>query len=75
MDFVVGQGELAIEVKGTARIDDRDLRSLQLFIDTHRPRLAIVVCNEPEERVVRGMRILPWRVFFEQLWDGRIIGG
>lgn len=75
VDFVAGHGEVAIEVKGTARVDDRDLRSLQLFVDTHRPRLAIVVCNEPEERVVRGVRILPWRVFFEQLWEGRIIGG
>ena len=75
VDFVAGPGEVAIEVKGTARVDDRDLRSLRLFIDTHRPRLAIVVCNEPEERIVRGIRIMPWRTFFGQLWDGRIIGG
>jgi hypothetical protein len=34
-----------------------------------------VVCNEPEERVVAGVRILPWRLFFEELWNGRIMGG
>jgi hypothetical protein len=28
VDFVLGQGEVAIEVKGTARVDDRDLRPL-----------------------------------------------
>lgn len=75
VDFVLGQGEVAIEVKGTSRVDDRDLRSLALFRELHRPRAAVVVCNEAEERVVGGVRILPWRRFFEDLWNGRIIGG
>jgi hypothetical protein len=39
------------------------------------PRLSIIVSNESAERVVRGIRILPWRVFFEELWGGQIIGG
>jgi predicted AAA+ superfamily ATPase len=75
VDFVLGQGEVAIEVKGTARVDQRDLRPLLLFSEAHRPRLALVVCNEPEERVVGPARILPWRRFFEELWGGRIMGG
>ena len=74
VDFVLGQGEVAIEVKGSSRIDDRDLRSLLLFGETHAPRISILVSNEPEERVVRGVRVMPWRRFFEELWDGRIIG-
>lgn len=75
VDFVLGRGEVAIEVKGTSRVDDRELRSLALFRETHRPRLSVVVCNEPEERLVGGIRILPWRLFFEELWNGRIIDG
>jgi len=75
VDFVLGSGEVAIEVKGTSRVDDRDLRSLVAFAEIHRPRLSIVVSNESAERVVRGIRILPWRAFFEELWGGAIIGG
>lgn len=75
VDFVLGSGEVAIEVKGTSRVDDRDLRSLVAFAEIHRPRLSIVVSNESAERVVRGIRILPWRAFFEELWSGAIIGG
>jgi len=75
VDFVLGQGEVAIEVKGTSRVDDRDLRSLRLFGGAHRPRLSVVVCNESEERVVDGIHILPWHAFFRDLWGGRIIGG
>jgi predicted AAA+ superfamily ATPase len=73
VDFVLGAGEVAIEVKGSSRIDDRDLRSLALFARTHRPRLSILVCNEPEERLVGGVRIMPWSRFFETLWAGGII--
>lgn len=73
VDFVIGDGEVAIEVKGTSRIDDRDLRSLVLFSETHRPRLAILVCNEAEERIVRGVRVMPWRRFCESLWAGELI--
>jgi predicted AAA+ superfamily ATPase len=74
VDFILGQGEVAIEVKGASRIDDRDLRSLLLFGETHAPRLSILVSNEPEERVVRGVHVMPWRRFFEELWAGHIIG-
>jgi len=73
VDFILGDGEVAIEVKGTSRVDDRDLRGLRLFGETHRPRLAIVVCNETVERVVDGIRIVPWRQFFRDLWAGRIV--
>lgn len=75
VDFVPGHGVVAIEVKGTARVDDRDLRALSLFREVHRPRLSVVVCNEPEERLVGEVRIMPWRRFFEELWNGRIMGG
>lgn len=73
VDFILGDGEVAIEVKGTSRVDDRDLRGLRLFGETHRPRLAIVVCNETAERVVDGIRIVPWRQFFRELWAGGIV--
>jgi predicted AAA+ superfamily ATPase len=73
VDFILGDGEVAIEVKGTSRVDDRDLRGLRLFGETHRPRLAIVVCNETADRVVDGIRIVPWRQFFRELWAGEIV--
>lgn len=73
VDFVVGAGEVAIEVKGTARVDDRDMRSICAFAEIHKPRLAIIVCNESEERVVREIHIMPWRRFLERLWGGGVV--
>lgn len=73
VDFVLGRGEIAIEVKGASRVDSRDLRPLRAFIDAYSPRQAVVVCNETGERLHDGIRIIPWRSFLAQLWAGEII--
>jgi len=73
VDFILADGEVAIEVKGSALVDSRELRPLKAFCEEHAPRLAIVVCNEPEERVVGAIRIMPWRLFLRRLWGGLII--
>lgn len=73
VDFVLGDGEVAIEVKGTSLVDNRDLRPLTVFLDEYKPKKAFVVCNEKEERMIGKIRILPWRRFFEDLWGGGII--
>ena len=73
VDFVLGGGEVAIEVKGAARIEKRDLWPLNAFIEEYSPRKALVVCNEREERVHGGIRIMPYRNFLRHLWEGKII--
>jgi predicted AAA+ superfamily ATPase len=73
VDFVLGEGEVAIEVKGTARVDNRDLRPLRAFMEEASPRAAYVVCNEPHERVVGGIRVMPWRQFLAALWANDVV--
>ena len=73
VDFILGGGEVAIEVKGSNRIDNRDLRPLRTFKDLYTPRKALVVCNEKVERIVGGIRIIPWRKFLYDLWADKII--
>ncbi len=73
VDFVLGDGEVAVEVKGSDRIERRDLRGLQAFSEEHSPRLSIVVCAESEERIHDGVHIKPWRRFLRDLWSGEII--
>lgn len=73
VDFVLGGGEVALETKGTTRVDNRDLRSLKSFIQEYSPRKAVVVCNEKEERLHGQIQIMPWRNFLKALWSGKII--
>jgi len=73
VDFILGGGAIAIEVKGAGSIENKDLRPLNAFIDTYAPRKALIVCNEKEERIVGKVRITPWRKFLHDLWNGKII--
>lgn len=75
VDFILGGGEVAIEAKGTDRVDQRNMRSLEAFIETYSPRMALIVCNEKEPRLHGRIRIMPWGVFLHSLWAGEIISG
>lgn len=73
VDFILANGEVAIEVKGASRIDLRDGKALRAFYDEYKPKKAILVSNEKAPRRERGIHLLPWREFLEQLWGGKII--
>ena len=74
-DFVLGrEGEVAVEVKGTGNVQKRSLSGLRAYMEEHRPRHAVVVCNESHpRRTADGVRILPWRAFLERLWSGEFL--
>jgi predicted AAA+ superfamily ATPase len=73
VDFVLGRGEVAVEVKGASRIDSSDLRPIKAFLQEYRPARTFVVCNEQRSRVHEGVHIIPWREFLEMLWNGAVI--
>ena len=73
VDFILGRGEVAVEVKGSGRIDKTDLYPLKSFIQEYHPKRAYLVCNERQKRVHEGIQIVPWRDFLSMLWGGEII--
>jgi len=73
VDFILGNGEVAVEVKGSNQVDRRALRPMKTFMELYGPRQGIVVCNERQERIHSNIRIMPWRVFLKELWQDTII--
>lgn len=73
VDFILGDGEIAIEVKSTHRIDSADLKHVRLFEQDYAPMRSIVVSNEKMERKVGSIELIPWKQFMELLWGGKII--
>jgi predicted AAA+ superfamily ATPase len=73
VDFVLGDGEIAIEVKGSSRVDQRELKPLAVFVEEYSPKAAIVVSNEKTERLAGKIRVMPWRAFLSELWAGEVI--
>jgi predicted AAA+ superfamily ATPase len=73
VDFIVGDMDLAIEAKSGRRVHAGDLRGLAALRSSHAVRKAVVVCGEPEARIVEGVEILPWRMFVDRLWAGDLV--
>lgn len=73
VDFVLGAGEVAVEIKGAERVDGKDLTGLTAFVETYAPKRAIVVCNEKEKRIRGKIEIVPWRDFLRELWERHIV--
>jgi predicted AAA+ superfamily ATPase len=73
IDFVLGNHDVAIEVKATSNVQSRHLKGLKSFSEEYAVTQLVLVCNEPLPRISEGVRILPWKVFLEELWAGKII--
>jgi predicted AAA+ superfamily ATPase len=73
IDFVLGNHDVAIEVKATSNVQSRHLKGLKSFSEEYAVNQLVLVCNEPLPRISEGVRILPWKVFLEELWAGKII--
>lgn len=76
VDFVLGDMQVAIEAKSSARVTHDHLKGLRSLAEDHlRVNQRIVVCNELRARTTAdGIDILPAATFVEQLWGGRIAG-
>lgn len=71
VDFIVGEMDLAIEVKGSSRVHEGDIRSLETLREDGPVKRCLVVCLEKERRTIRkGIDIVPWDDFIRSLWDG-----
>lgn len=73
VDFILAEGEIAIEVKGASRIDKRDLSALKIFAEEYLPKRNLVVCNEKEKRLHGKIEIIPWSEFLQELWAGNVL--
>ncbi|MBI3179006.1 MAG: DUF4143 domain-containing protein, partial [Deltaproteobacteria bacterium] len=75
VDFIVGDMQLAIEAKATARITSDHLKGLRhLAADHPTVQRRLVVCLEPKRRTTEdGIEILPAEKFALDLAAGRLV--
>lgn len=74
VDFILGDHEVAIEVKASEMVTKHHIRGLKSFAEEYEVKKLIVVSNDPYPRQFDNIKILPWKIFLEQLWAGEIIG-
>ena len=76
VDFILGNAQVAIEIKISSGVRKSDLKGLIAFCEEHQKARAIVVSQDEAPRKLLDpieIDILPWRVFLDRLYKGDII--
>jgi len=74
VDFVLGEHEIAVEVKGTNMVTNKHLKGIRAFKEEYQARSYIVVSMDTNPRRTEDdIEILPWQVFLDRLWADEII--
>jgi predicted AAA+ superfamily ATPase len=74
VDFVLGDHEIVIEVKSTEATSNTHLKGVRRFKEEYATRRSIVVSMDSRPRKTEDqVEILPWQIFLEQLWGGKVV--
>jgi len=74
VDLVLGDCDVAVEVKSAAMVKGRHLKGLRAFKEEYSSARCIVVSTDPKSRKTEdGIEILPWETFLDGLWQGGIM--
>jgi predicted AAA+ superfamily ATPase len=73
VDFILGDHEAAVEIKGSEQAASHHLTGLKAFREEYKTKHSIVVSLDAKPRIVDGIAILPWETFLRKLWAGEIV--
>ncbi|MBE7440739.1 MAG: ATP-binding protein [Spirochaetales bacterium] len=74
VDFLLGQKDLAVEVKASARVHEGDLRGLLALREDGPVGSMLMVSLEPQSRRLNnGIQVVPWQEFLDRLWAGEYV--
>lgn len=73
IDFVLGDAEIAIEIKSTNNATPRHAKGLLRFAEEYNPKKLLLVTLDPFPRQMGDVLVLPWKLFLTQLWNGELM--
>ncbi len=78
VNFILGEAQVAIEVKISDTVHKQDLKGLIAFSEEHPDTTPYVISQDSRPRKLSinddlAITILPWRTFLDKLWRGEII--
>ncbi len=73
VDFVLGDGQVIVEVKSSSNIRNQQLKPMLAFIEEHRSQRAYIVHTGNTRRKVGDILLTPYQEFLRELWNDEII--
>ena len=73
VDLVVGNAEVALEIKSSDNVTTSHLKGLKAFGEEHPDCKLIVVSLEERPRMMNGVENWPAQAFLKRLWEGKVV--
>ncbi|MBS0349763.1 MAG: ATP-binding protein [Proteobacteria bacterium] len=73
VDFILGDMEVAIEIKSSKRIYESDAKGLKALNQSYQVKRLILISFETEPKRLGRVESYPWEYFLKLLWNGEII--
>ena len=73
VDAVLGDAEVAIEVKSSKNVGSHDTKGLKAFSEEYPEAKLYLLSLEDRPRKFNGVEVWPVEQFFKRLWSGKII--
>ena len=73
VDAVLGDAEVAIEVKSSKNVGSHDTKGLKAFSEEYPEAKLYLLSLENRPRKFNGVEVWPVEQFFKRLWDGKVI--
>lgn len=71
VDFILGDMDAAIEIKGSNKIHSGHIKGLRALREEHSIGRSLIISMEKQPRVLdNSIEVLPWKDFLEELWSG-----
>lgn len=73
VDAIIGDAEIAIEVKSSDRVTSNDTKGLKVFGEEHPDAKLILLSLEERPRMLNGVELWPVVQFLERVWNRKIM--
>ena len=73
VDAVLGDAEVAIEVKSSKNVGSHDTKGLKAFSEEYPEAKLYLLSLEDRPRKFNGVEVWPVEQFFKRLWSGKVI--
>ena len=73
VDAVLGDAQVAIEIKSAAEVQNKHLKGLKAFKEEHPEARLIIVSQDRISRISQGIEHLYASDFLKKLWNGEIV--
>lgn len=71
VDFILGDMDIALEVKSSKRVHETDTKALKTLQDEYDVKQTFLISFEETPKIISdNIQCLPWKMFLEKLWNG-----